>query len=301
MENKTQLITIDIGNSVFKVGANDKLIEFASMRKEIDVSEIDFAEAIIYNDKVHAIRQGDYVHENFKAKKDGLEEFVLYAISTITEADEVNLMLNLPVNQIANKELLKDRLQDKLFEFTVNSPINGISKQSKLLQISKVGVVAESMSAYYSIDDKELKDFIIVLDIGSKTVNYSTYTRIGEFDFEKSGTLDFGIHNLYGELISYYKQEQYKTYTLSDIDDRMRANRLQYPKELNVNFINKIKNSLRGNGFYDFDEYCIKACGGGAIVLGKELTEQFSEASVLDNPLYRNNIGNKIIAEGLGL
>ena len=265
--SKTKVVTIDIGNSVFKVGVDDKLKQFPSKIKEIDINTMDFTEAIVYDNKCCAISQGDYVHDNFKATKIGLEQFILYAISTIT----------------------------------VNSPLNGINKEAKIIKINKVGVVAESMASYFSLDDERITDFIVVLDLGSKTINYATYTEIGVFDIPKSGTLDFGVHDLYEDIIAYYKTEHHKTYTISDIDARVRANRIKIPNEIKNDFIEKIKNGLKSKGFYDFDDYSIKACGGGAIILGEEIINSFAEAEILENPLFRNNMGNKVIAEGQGL
>lgn len=298
--DKLKLVTIDIGNSVFKVGADNELKQFNSMIKEIDINTMDFSEAIVYDDKCCAISQGDYVHDNFKATKSGLEQFILYAISTITDEVEVNLMLNLPVNQIANKELLKDRLQNKEFEFTINSPINGINKESKIIRINKVGVVGESIACYYSLDDDSVTDFIIIFDIGSKTINFATFTSIGVLDLDKSGTLDFGVHDLYEDVINYYKTEEHKTYTISDIDARVKANRIKIPKEIKENFVEKIQNGLKSKGFYDYEDYSIKVCGGGGIILENELSSALKDIEVLSNPLFRNNLGSKIIAEGLG-
>jgi Actin like proteins N terminal domain len=298
--NNLKLVTIDIGNSVFKVGADNELKQFNSMIKEIDINTMDFSEAIVFNDKCCAISQGDYIHDNFKATKSGLEQFILYAISTITEEVEVNLMLNLPVNQIANKELLKDRLQGKEFEFTVNSPLNGLNKEAKIVKINKVGVVGESIACYYSLDDDSLTEFIVIFDIGSKTINFATFTSIGVLDLDKSGTLDFGVHYLYENVIEYYKTEEHKTYTIADIDARVKANKIKIPKEIKENFVDKIKNGLKSKGFYDFDDYSIKVCGGGAIILGNELNSALKDVEVLSNPLFRNNLGSQIIAEGLG-
>lgn len=295
-----ELLNIDIGNSVFKIASGENRSHFNSKITPIDISMVDVSEAIIYNGLCCAIGQGDYVHDNFKATKDYLEQFILYSIATSTNSEDVNLMLNLPVNQIPNKELLKSRFENKLFQFTINSPSNGLMNITKNINVHKVGVVGESIACYYSLGD-ELVPFLVVLDIGSKTINYATYTEIGVLDILKSGTLDFGIHELYKNVIEYYKNEYRKTYTISDIDSRIRNNRIEIPKELLTNFIDKIKNSLNAEGFYDFDDYTIKACGGGALVLGEELKKHFSEISILDNALYRNTIGSQLIAEELGL
>lgn len=295
-----KLVNIDIGNSVFKMESDGNLKQFNSMIKDIDINTMDFSEAIVFNDRCCAISQGDYVHDNFKATKSGLEQFILYAISTITEEVEVNLMLNLPVNQIANKELLKDRLQGREFEFTINSPLNGITKEPKIVKINKVGVVGESIACYYSLDDDKVTEFIIIFDIGSKTINFATFTSIGVLDLDKSGTLDFGVHDLYEDVINYCKTEGHKTYTISDIDARVKANRITIPKDIKENFVDKIKNGLKSKGFYDFEDYSIKVCGGGAIILEKELNSSLKDVEVLSNPLFRNTMGSKIIAEGLG-
>lgn len=297
----SKLVTIDIGNSVFKVCSDEMRKEFNSKIKKIDINTMDLAEAIVYEGDCYAIAQGDYVHNNFKADKEGLEQFILYAISTLIDKDEpteVSLMLNLPVNQLSNKELLKTRLQ-KTYQFTVNSPLNGINKKSRCVKITKIGVVAESVASYYSLGD-ELSDFITIFDIGSKTINYATFTEIGVNDINKTDTLDFGIHDLYKNIIDYYKQEHHKTYTISDIDARIKANKIDIPNEIKIAFIDKIKNNLNAKGFVDFDDYSIKACGGGSLVLDKDLEKSFSDLEILDNALFRNNMGSKLIAENIG-
>jgi plasmid segregation protein ParM len=299
----SKLLTIDIGNSVFKVGYENTNKEFNSKIKKIDINTMDLAEAIVYEGECFAISQGDYVHNNFKADKEGLEQFILYAISTMIEARErettdVSLLLNLPVNQLSNKELLKTRLQ-KTYQFTVNSPLNGINKKSRNIRVTKIGVVAESVASYYSLED-ELTDFIIMFDIGSKTINYATYTEIGVNDIAKTDTLDFGIHDLYKDVIDYYKSEYHRTYTISDIDARVKANKINIPSELKIEFINKIKNNLNAKGFTDYDDYSIKCCGGGSLVLGKELKTCFRDIQILENALFRNNMGSKLIAESIG-
>lgn len=297
----SKLITIDIGNSVFKVCYGDTKKEFNSKIKKIDINTMDLAEAIVYDGECYAIAQGDYVHSNFKADKEGLEQFILYAISTMIDEDDttdVALMLNLPVNQLSNKELLKVRLQ-KTYQFTINSPLNSINKKSRCIKVSKVGVVAESVASYYSLGE-ELTDFITILDIGSKTINYATFTEIGVNDIVKTDTLDFGIHDLYKEIADYYLKEEHKTYGISDIDARIKAKKIEIPTDIKIEFINKIKNNLKAKGFLDFDDYSFKACGGGSIVLGAELINNFSNLEILDNALFRNNIGSKLIAESIG-
>lgn len=294
-----KLVTIDIGNSVFKVSHDSTRIEFNSKIKKIDINTMDLTEAIVFNEECYAIAQGDYVHNNFKADKEGLEQFILYAISIIDDdLSDVSLMLNLPVNQLANKELLKSRLLGN-YQYTVNSPLHGLNKKSKNLTISKIGVVSESVAAYYSLGD-ELSDFTMILDIGSKTINYATFTEIGVNDIAKSDTLDFGIHDLYKDVIDYFKTEHHKTYSIGDIDSRVKANKIQIPNEIKINFIEKLKNNLRAKGFMDFEDYSIKACGGGAIVLKNDLVKNFSDIEILDNALFRNNIGSQLIAESTG-
>lgn len=295
----SELLVIDIGNSVFKISYKDEMMEFNSKIKKIDINTMDFAESIIYEDECFAISQGDYVHDTFKANKEGLEQFILYAISTMIKDKEVldvNLMLNLPVNQLINKEILKSRLQNT-YQFTVNSPKNSLNKYARIVSIHKIGVVAESIACYYSLED--VTPFITILDIGSKTINYATFTEIGVNDIAKSNTLEFGIHDLYKDVIEYYKQEN-KTYSIADIDSRIRANKIKIPKDIKENFIAKIKNGLLANGFLDFDDYSLRCCGGGSLVLGKELESGFSDVTILDNSVYRNIIGSKLIAESLG-
>lgn len=296
-----KIVTIDIGNSVFKVISGDKKIEFNSKIQKIDINTLDMAEAIVYNDECYAISQGDYVHSNFKAEKEGLEQFILYAIATLFDHEDninVDLILNLPNNQLANKNLLKTRLQGT-YQFTINSPSNFINKKPVKVTIDKIGVVAESVASYYSLDDN-LTDFICILDIGSKTINYATFTEIGVNDINKTGTLDFGIHALYQEIADYYMNEHHKTYTISDIDARIRANRIDIPKSIKIDFIEKIKNNLNAQGFLDYEDYSLKCCGGGSLVLQNELLDSFKDIEILSNALFRNNIGSKLIAESVG-
>lgn len=299
--NPVEKVMIDIGNSVFKLSYKDSMFQFDSKIKKINANTMDFQEAIIYNNECYAISQGDYVHDNFKAEKEGLEQFIFYGLSTIfPDRDNitVNLMLNLPVDQLANKDLLKSRLQNS-YEFIINSPQNNIKNKKRFLTINKIGVVAESVASYYSLGN-ELEDFITILDIGSKTTNFATFTNVGINDIDKTGTLNIGIHNLYQDLVQYYKTTNHITYKTQDIDIRLRKNRLEIPLDIKKNFIDQIKNGLYEKGFTDYDGYMIKACGGGSLVLGTDLETAFSNCSILDNALFRNAIGSKLISEQLG-
>ena len=299
MEN-IKRITIDIGNSSFKINGEEI---FDSRIKEVDINCIDHAESIVYNGKAYAIGQGDYIHNNFKADKENLEIFILYAIGKVASSieDNFNLMLNLPINQIANKELLKGRFEGEYFEYTINSPSKNIKSETRLITINKVGVVAEGLATYYSLDDNDLNPFVTILDIGSKSVNYSTFTEVGVNDIDKSNTLDFGIHDFYEDCIQHFKTVKHRTYTISDIDSRIKANKIEIPKSIKEAFVKKIINNLRSKNFYDFDEYSIKGCGGGSLILQEELNQAFKDFKLLDNPVFRNNIGTELIAENLGL
>lgn len=298
---QAETIQIDLGNSVYKICYKDRLEQFDSKLKAVDINTIDFTEAIVLDDKCYAISQGDYIHDSFKPEKEGLEKFILYAVATMIPYPDdvsVNLMLNLPNKQLSNKDILKKRLE-KSFEFTINSPMNGITKRKRTVKFKKIGVVGESQAAYYSLDE-ELTNFIIIFDIGSKNINYSTYTKLGVMDIEKSGTLEFGIHELYKNVSEYYLNTKHRNYSISDIDARIRANRLSIPQELKDNFIQQIINGLTGDGFTDYNDYSIKCCGGGSLVIQDRLKEYFDDISVLDNSVYRNVLGSKIIAEQLG-
>lgn len=293
-------ITIDIGNSSFKVNGEEI---FDSRIKEVDINCIDHAEAIVHNGKAYAIGQGDYIHNNFKADKENLDVFILYAIGKFASKtdDEFNLILNLPINQLANKEQLKSRFEGEYFEYSINSPSKNIKKEERMIKINKVGVVAEGLASYYSLNDDELDSFITILDIGSKSVNYSTFTDIGVNDINKSNTLDFGIHDFYEDCIQHFKTIKHKTYTISDIDSRIKAKKIEIPKSIKVDFVKRIINSLQSKNFMDFDDYSIKGCGGGSLILQEELKEAFSDFTMLENPVFRNNIGTELIAENLGL
>lgn len=295
MSEVTKLI-IDLGNSNVKTNLG---VQFSSQVVQTSVNNVDFSDAIIYEDKCYAIGQGQYDNNNIKSDKKYVEQLVLYAIACCTKSEETDIFLHLPVNQLTMKPNLIQRLQDKSFNFKVNSHSYGIPLQERTVKIGKVGVVAEAVASYYSLGD-EVTEFIVMLDIGSKTINYATYTQIGENDLEKSGTLDFGIHQFYEDVISYYKEEKHKTYTLSDINKRVISKKIDIPQFLSENFVDRIKNALRGKGFMDFDDYSIKCVGGGSLVLEESLKTGFSDAIVLSDAVNRNVMGSELILEALG-
>lgn len=286
-------LIIDLGNSKVKTS---KGVQFNSQVAQTSVNKVDFTDAIILNDKCYAIGQGQYDNNNIKADKRYLEQLVLYSIACCTNDESVVLFLHLPVNQLSMKPELIGKLQGKTFKFIVNSNSYNVKLQERTVKIEKVAVVGESVAAYYSLGD-EVTDFTVLLDIGSKTINYSTYTQIGENDLEKSDTLDFGIHQFYETLIAYYKDEKHKTYTLSDIDKRVVSGKIEIPQFLKDDFVDKIKNALQGKGFMDFDDYSIKCVGGGSLVLEESLKTGFNDAEILDDAIVRNVMGSEIIAE----
>ena len=290
------LITMDIGNSIIKT---NKGITFNSQIMKTNVNNIEFSEAILYKDECFAIGQGEYENSMIKCDKNFLEHFVLYGIACSTKDDDVKLILSIPVNQLSTKENLINRLQGKSFSFIINSNEHNVKLIERSVKISKVAVVGESIASYYSLTD-ELSEFLTILDIGSKNINYATYTEIGKNDLLKSGTLDFGIHDFYNNIIEYYKNEKHITYSLSDIDKRVKSHRIFIPESMKKTFIEKIKNAITGNGFLDYNDYSLKCVGGGSLVLKDELEESFADAKVIDDPVLRNVRGLELIGNTLG-
>lgn len=289
------LVTLDMGNSRGKTNAG---IEFSTKILEIDKNKAQFSEFIIIDETCFAISQGNYDHNNVKPEKETYEHFTLYAIACSTNDNSVNLLLNLPINQLPMKQILIDKFKNKTFTFKVNSNVNKIKLHERKIAIKNVEVVGEGISAYYSLDE-ELDNFISMLDIGSKNINYATYTEIGQLNLAKSGTLDFGLHDFYNDVIVYFKEKQGKTYTIADIDERVRNDKIEIPLGLKTKFVKKIQNELLGRGFFDFQDYAFKAIGGGSLVLKFELMQLFDNLVVLPDAIFRNVRGLELIGESL--
>lgn len=293
----SKFITIDFGNSIVKTNLG---LIFNSQMVKTNVNNIEFSEAIIFNDECYAIGQGDYENNSEKSEKENLEQLILYAISCSTKEDKINLILNVPINQLSTKQDMINRLQNKEFTFIINSNLHNVKLVEKTIKVGKVAVAGEAIASYYTLNE-DLDDFITILDIGSKTINYATYTEIGKIDLNKSGTLEFGIHYLYNMVIEYYKNERKITYTIEDVDKRVRAHRIYIPTELKLEFIKKIKNEMIGKGFTDYNDYSIKCVGGGSLVLKDTIEKDcFADAIVLEDALTRNVLGLELIGNTLG-
>lgn len=292
-----EIVVLDLGNSVCKT---NKGISFDTRISNVDENSVEFSDSIIFDNKCYAIGQGEYEHNNIKSDKVYLEQFVMYGVGCSTKENNIILMLNLPINQLSMKNELIQRLQGKTYKYSMNSSSYNISFKDREIKIEKVAVIAESVASYYSLQD-DVNDFVMLLDIGSKTINYATYTQIGQLDMDKSDTIDFGLHDFYESLIKYYKREFHKTYTISDINKRVVSEKIDIPEHLKVEFIEKIKNSLRGHNFFDYNDYSIKCVGGGSVVLKDTLEKSFNDIKVLDEAPFRNVKGTEMIAQALGL
>ena len=292
----SDFLTIDYGNSIVKTNKN---VSFNSQIVKTDKDNISFSDAIIINDDCYAIGQGEYENKRVKADKTYIEQFILYAIGCSTDENEVDVIFNLPINQLTSKQDIISKFSNKQFVFTINSQKYRKHLVQKSISICKVGVVAECVAAYYSLSNT-VTPFILMLDIGSKTINFAAYTDIGEMDLKKSGTLDFGIHDFYQDIVNYYRKQKRISYSVSDIDKRIRNNKIVIPEELEISFIQRIKNGFEGLGFNDYNDYSIRCSGGGSIVLENSLLAEFDDIKVLENPLFSNVRGSEIIGEAIG-
>lgn len=275
-------ITVDLGNYNVKYLGERKGC-FSSKYSTKFNSNSEMFERIEYDGEIIYIGIGSLDNEFVKVNKNYMGS-LLYAITKATNESDINLCLLLPVGQMPNRDKYIKRLENNTFNFK----INGIPRT---INIFKVAVLPESYSAFYAIQDNiGSNEEVLIIDIGSRTVNYSSFIngKIEKNFTERLGVLDF--YNTVKEI----ENANGEDYVDEDIERLINSNRIVVDSKIYKDFFRDILNRTKSK--VNIKNYKVYFTGGGALLL-RDYIQTHTPATVIDDAVFANVIGAHRLCE----
>ena len=279
------ILAVDLGNYNIKTSENIKFISTFTEFDGIDPQE----------NKVLTLDGNDYVMElktsfdnEFNKTKKNYIPNLIWAIhkSTSKNINKIKLVLGIPVENMGAINKYKDELEGKEFKFKVNND------DYRTVLIERVAVVAEGVSSFYTLSEKERLNDTLIIDIGGRTSNVVTF-KGGRIEHKKQ--VNRGMIDYYEDVVAKYNStgENVNTEDIKNLIDKkiVNENIISYYQENLVNYIlNQVKTKCNR------DYYKIWFTGGGSIELRDIILKLEPNANFMDNPLFTNVNGNKKIA-----
>lgn len=289
MSKKTlHILAVDLGNY------NIKTSESTIFRSTYTLDNIGIdplaTEKIEYNGNTYLIGKGEFDTTFNKAKKEYLPN-LLYAIASTTpqEIEEIGLVLGVPIDNLGLSDAFKSDLDGKEFQFKFNGA-------DRKIKISKLGIVGEGLSSYYTLDDKTREKDLLIIDVGGRTVNVVTY---------KNKKLDQKFTIPTGTITYHSKIAERENFKGDDIKvevvrEYISKNIITDLEDIAFDFIKGMLNQI---GKIDTRPYKVLFTGGGSIDLLDYLKKyeypdkmkNFKDFELIDNPVFSNASGNKVI------
>lgn len=221
------------------------------------------------------ITVGELEREYSKANKNYIP-ILLYAISKATTDTNINLCLLLPVNQLPNKQSMIDELKGKSFEFKVKDI-------TRKVYIHNVAVLPEGYVSYYSIDKPD-NDDILIIDVGSRTVNYASFI---EGKIEMNFTNRIGVFEFYSK-VKEIENSKGEDLVEEDIERLIKRGRIEVSHDMYLDFLKDILNYTKGQ--INIKNYTVYFTGGGAMML-EEYIKSNTPCKIHEDAVYSNVIG----------
>lgn len=267
-------VIVDLGNYNTKYLGENKGM-FSSKISTAFNPNGEMFERVEFNGITTYITVGQLEREYSKADKNYMP-ILLYAISKATTSTNINLCLLLPVNQLPNKERMTRELKGKSFEFKVKDSI-------KKVFIHNVTILPEGFVSYYSINNVD-KDDILIIDIGSRTVNYASFI---EGNIEKNFTNKIGTYDFYSR-VKEIENSKGEDYVEEDIERLIKRKKVKVEHQLYLDFLKEILNYTKGQ--INIKNYTVFFTGGGSLLLQKYI-ENNTPCKLHEDALYSNVIG----------
>lgn len=267
-------VIVDLGNYNTKYLSENKGIFSSKISTDFNPNG-DFFERVEFNGVITYITVGQLEKEYNKVDKNYMP-ILLYAISKATTDTNINLCLLLPVNQLPNKQKIIDELKGKSFEFKVKDI-------ARKVYIHNVAILPEGFVSYYSIDNPN-NDDVLIINIGSRTLNIASFI---EGKVEKNFTSKIGTFDFYSK-IKEIENAKGEDYIEEDIERLIKRGRIEVPHELYLGFLKEILNHTKAQ--VNIKNYKTYFTGGGAIML-EEYIKANTPCKVHEDAIYSDAIG----------
>ena len=267
-------VIVDLGNYNTKYLGENKGM-FSSKISTTFNPTAELYERIEFNGTTTYITVGQLEREFSKVDKNYMP-ILLYAISKATTDTNINLCLLLPVNQLPNKERMIGELKGKSFDFKVKD-------STRKVFIHNVAILPEGYVSYYSLDNTE-NDDVLIIDIGSRTVNYASFI---EGKIEKSFTNKIGTYDFYSK-VKELENSKGEDYVEEDIERLIKRGRIKVSHDMYLDFLKEILNYTKGQ--VNIKNYTVHFTGGGSLLL-EDYIRSNTPCKIHEDALYSNVIG----------
>lgn len=277
------LLTVDLGN--YNVKTSEGVI-FSSKFTTTNLNFDEDNEFIIeFEGTKYYMERGTFDKEFNKKDKNYIPLLLAAVYKSIkVSTNTIDLVLGVPASQIASKEEFIKELEGKTFYYNANG-------KEKSIYFRRVAVVKEGFSAFYTLSREEREQRSLIIDIGSRTINASSFINK---KCEKSVTIPIGVLNLY-EIIKERENNKGSNLKVEEIEDLIGTHFIGDVSQEKNDFLKQVLNELKLN--FNTKLYNVYFCGGGTVVLEKNIKSKITRAKIMDNPLFSNVIGNKNIAK----
>lgn len=288
---KRPLTIIDLGNSYIKTAKGmsiaNKVLEFAADENIETLGE----NAVKLNDRLYFIgsQKAKLNFEYTKTNKTFIPQ-VLYTISALNKLNDTDLILLLPNDQVENKTVFEETLQNKTFKCEING-------KKETIKIGKVITLRESQAAFFSLDREKQEGLSGIIDLGSYTTNVfltdnfkeiSAYTvKIGTADYWQGLASELSKHKKFNEV----EVERY----FHKIKEEFK----EVIDNFTLEFVDKLYNELVRN-YQNINYHLLTATGGGALLYFDELSNKL-DLYKHESPIQANVLGCEQIARLKGL
>ncbi|WP_346889197.1 ParM/StbA family protein [Clostridium sp. UBA1056] len=267
-------IIVDLGNYNTKYLGENKGM-FSSKISTAFNPNGEVFERVEFNGATTYITVGQLEREYSKVNKNYMP-ILLYAISKATNDVNINLCLLLPVNQLPNKEKMIGELKGKSFSFEINGQIRKVF-------IHNVAILPEGYVSYYSIDNPD-NDDILIIDIGSRTINYASFI---EGNIEKNFTNKIGTFDFYYK-VKELENSKGEDYVEEDIERLIKRGKIHVSHQLYIDFLKEVLNYTKGQ--INIKNYTVYFTGGGAKLLESYIKSN-TPCRIHEDAVYSNVIG----------
>lgn len=276
------ILAVDLGN--YNIKTSEEII-FSSRF----VTGGDFApvgeETIEINGVFYTMMKGEFENKFNKAAKNYLPN-LLYAVGkSTTESDkEIDLVLGVPLDNLAIKDKFRDDLKGKTFKFKINDTDREIT-------INRVATIAEGMSSFYTLSKSEREKDTLIIDIGGRTTNVVTFVN-GKA--ENKFTITKGMIDLYDSIKTRVNANG-NNYELEEMERLIKNGVFGDVSEDKKNFLQNIMNKIELK--LKYETYNVYFTGGGSIELEEVIKALILKPNFIPNALFSNVLGNKKVAQ----
>lgn len=291
MQNVIEKITIDLGNSNYKMIVDDKRIIDSSNTEE--VAEGTFG-AYAVNGKYYLFGEGaaaKYTTNKIVVEKKALLGKALYSVTEDNQKVEITTLLPLSLYiHNENKERYRELLKG---EYVVTNP----SQYTKRFEVVEVNVCCEGFSALITKPEL-LKEALFLIEIGGVDLTgcFVNRTPVASQSF----TTEQGMNRFYTELAKVLTSKLLESYTNKDAEllynkyEELTDDLKQVIDSFATEYIQKnIYKKLNDIGYKKLIHKLVFT-GGGAIALERYLKED-TNIIILENALWSNVEGAELI------